>query len=105
MDPQLDPTRQDRLPPACWSCTATTAGPTRRSSRSLTWIEEADEAALEAPLPIPWFDFRVRARQGLLQVLTHSSHHRSQVLSFLGARGIEVPDLDYLLMLRERQGL
>ena len=50
------------------------------------------EIAVKAP---------VTARDGLLQVLTHSSQHRSQVLSWLSARGVATPDLDYVLMLGE----
>jgi uncharacterized damage-inducible protein DinB len=57
--------------------------------------------ALELDLGIPWFDFPVSAREGLLQVLTHSSQHRSQVLSALSARGVATPDLDYVVMVEE----
>ena len=46
----------------------------------------------------------VTARDGLLQVLTHSSQHRSQVLSWLSARGVPTPDLDYVVMLGEQRG-
>ena len=45
----------------------------------------------------------VTARDGLLQVLTHSSQHRSQVLSWLSAQGIATPDLDYVVMLSEQE--
>ena len=45
----------------------------------------------------------VTARDGLLQVLTHSSQHRSQVLSWLSAQGVSTPDLDYVLMLGEQR--
>jgi uncharacterized damage-inducible protein DinB len=38
---------------------------------------------------------------GLIQVVGHSAQHRAQVLSVLGQHGVEVPDLDYVLMLRE----
>jgi uncharacterized damage-inducible protein DinB len=48
-------------------------------------------------------DFPVTARDGLLQVLSHSSQHRSQVLSWLSARGVATPDLDYVLMLVEQR--
>jgi uncharacterized damage-inducible protein DinB len=40
-------------------------------------------------------------RDGLLQVFTHSAHHRAHVLSALGEHGLQVPDIDYLIMLRE----
>ena len=46
----------------------------------------------------------VTARDGLLQVLTHSSQHRSQVLSWLSAQGVPTPDLDYVVMLEEQRG-
>ena len=46
----------------------------------------------------------VSARDGLLQVLTHSSQHRSQVLSWLSAQGVPTPDLDYVVMLGEQHG-
>ena len=46
----------------------------------------------------------VTARDGLLQVLTHSSQHRSQVLSWLSAQGVPTPDLDYVVMLGEQHG-
>jgi uncharacterized damage-inducible protein DinB len=54
-------------------------------------------------LNVPWFTFQVTAREGLWQVLTHSAQHRSQVLSWLSAQGVETPDLDYVLMLREER--
>jgi uncharacterized damage-inducible protein DinB len=62
-------------------------------------LERITPEQLEQPLDIPWFDFPVSRRDGLLQVLTHSSQHRSQVLSWLSARGVETPDLDYVTML------
>jgi uncharacterized damage-inducible protein DinB len=43
----------------------------------------------------------VTVRDGLLQVLSHSAQHRSQVLSWLSSQGVETPDLDYVLMLQE----
>lgn len=53
-------------------------------------------------LHVPWFDFSLTKHDGLLQVLSHSAQHRAQTLSILGARGIEVPDLDYVLYVQER---
>ena len=44
----------------------------------------------------------VSARDALLQVLTHSSQHRSQVLSWLPAQGVPTPDLDNVVMLGEQ---
>jgi uncharacterized damage-inducible protein DinB len=87
-------------------------------SHDLTWfLDEVDdlgsayEAAIQAStpdslardLPIPWFAFPVTAREGLLQVLTHSAQHRSQVLSWLATQGMETPDLDYVVMLGEQR--
>ena len=69
----------------------------------LAWLAACDRPALERDLQIPWFDFPVTGEEGLLQVLSHSSQHRAQVLSVLGARGISVPELDYVLMLAEER--
>jgi uncharacterized damage-inducible protein DinB len=66
-------------------------------------LEASTPEALEFELGIPWFNFPVSAREGLRQTLTHSAQHRSQVLSWLSAQGIKTPDLDYVLMLRERR--
>jgi uncharacterized damage-inducible protein DinB len=49
-------------------------------------------------------EFPVTARDGLLQVLTHSSQHRSQVLSWFSAQRVPTPDLDYVVMLGEQRG-
>jgi uncharacterized damage-inducible protein DinB len=62
-------------------------------------LESNSPEGLEFDLAIPWFKFPVSAREGLRQVLTHSAQHRSQVLSWLSAKGIQTPDLDYVLML------
>jgi uncharacterized damage-inducible protein DinB len=43
-------------------------------------------------------------QDGLLQVFTHSAHHRAQILSALGRQGLQVPDIDYLVMTREVDG-
>ena len=56
------------------------------------------EVLLERPLAVPWFDIPLTARDGLLQVLSHSAQHRSQVLSALGAQGVEAPNIDYVFM-------
>jgi uncharacterized damage-inducible protein DinB len=64
-------------------------------------LETVTGEALQRDLQIPWFDFPVSVRDGLLQVLTHSAQHRSQVLSWLSDRAVQTPDLDYVLMLRE----
>jgi uncharacterized damage-inducible protein DinB len=66
-------------------------------------LESSSPETLEVDLGIPWFKFPVSAREGLRQTLTHSAQHRSQVLSWLSAKGIPTPDLDYVLMLREER--
>ncbi|HLH70827.1 MAG TPA: DinB family protein [Candidatus Dormibacteraeota bacterium] len=68
------------------------------------FLESADEAGLERELRLSWLPFGISVRQVLRQVLVHSAHHRSQVLSWLGARGRTAPDLDYVLMLAEERG-
>jgi uncharacterized damage-inducible protein DinB len=74
--------------------------------RDLAWLAEradqaaatieralagADEAYLDGELRPP----AISRRGGILHALTHSMHHRAQVLSTLGARGVKVPDIDY----------
>ena len=73
------------------------------NGRFIGFIDSASAANLARPLELPTFNFPITARDGLLQVLTHSSQHRAQVLSWLSAQGVATPDLDYVLMLRERQ--
>jgi uncharacterized damage-inducible protein DinB len=70
-------------------------------SAYLAAIEASTPASLERELSMPAFAFPVSAREGLLQVLTHSAQHRSQVLSWLASQGVETPDLDYVVMLGE----
>jgi uncharacterized damage-inducible protein DinB len=67
----------------------------------LRLVDSADADQLGQALNIPWFAFAVDVREGLLQVLTHSAQHRSQVLSWLSGRGTPTPDLDYVVMLSE----
>jgi uncharacterized damage-inducible protein DinB len=62
----------------------------------------ADAAFYDEPLNVPWFDFALTRRDGLLQVLSHSAQHRAQVFSVLGERGVEVPDLDYVLYVKSK---
>ncbi len=64
-------------------------------------LASADDAFLDAPLLVPWFDIALTKHDGLLQVLGHSGQHRAQVLSVLGAQGIEVPGVDYVEMVGE----
>ncbi len=72
-------------------------------SAYLRVLESSAPNGLDFDLGIPWFSFPISAREGLRQVLTHSSQHRSQVLSWLSAQGVETPDLDYVLMLGEHR--
>ena len=67
----------------------------------LRLLESATDEVLSRDLRIPWFDFPITVRDGLCQVLTHSAQHRSQVLSWLSSQGVQTPDLDYVLMMRE----
>jgi uncharacterized damage-inducible protein DinB len=69
--------------------------------RYVELVREMDEVAARRPLSVPWLDVPLTAQDGLVQVLTHSAHHRAQVFSTLGERGQRVPDLDYVLMLQE----
>ena len=69
----------------------------------LALVAGRDEAWLSSPMQVPWFDFPMTMRDGLLQTLTHSAQHRGQVLSVLGAQGVAVPDVDYVFMLRDEQ--
>ena len=74
---------------------------TEVGSAYLAAIQASTPESLQRDLSIPWFAFPVSAREGLLQVLTHSAQHRSQVLSWLASQGVETPDLDYVVMLGE----
>jgi len=67
----------------------------------LAMLAERDAAFLESELRVPWLDVPLTARDGLLQVLAHSAQHRAQILSVLGGRGVDVPDIDYVFMLSE----
>jgi uncharacterized damage-inducible protein DinB len=71
------------------------------SGEYLALLNQKDQAWLDGPLRVPWFDFPMTVHDGLIQVISHSAQHRAQVLSVLGQHGVEVPDLDYVLMLRE----
>jgi uncharacterized damage-inducible protein DinB len=71
------------------------------SGEYLTLLGQKDAAWLDGPLHVPWFNFPMTVHDGLIQVISHSAQHRAQILSVLGQHGAEVPDLDYVLMLRE----
>ncbi|HZS91937.1 MAG TPA: DinB family protein [Chloroflexota bacterium] len=64
----------------------------------LQLLADQGDALLDRDLAVPWFDFALTASDGLLQVLSHSAQHRAQVLSALGARDFEVPNIDYVFM-------
>lgn len=66
-------------------------------------LETQDEDWLDSSFTVPWFGFPMSRRDGLLQVWTHSAQHRAQILSVLGAHGIDVPDVDYIFMLSQEQ--
>jgi len=63
----------------------------------------AAEENLEHEIRVPWLDFPMTIAKGVTQVLVHNAHHRSQVFSVLGERGVKVPDLDYVVMLAKEQ--
>ena len=65
--------------------------------------DRLDGAGLEQQVEIPWFGFSISVQQVMTQVLVHCGHHRSQVFSALGAQGIKVPDLDYIVMLAKER--
>jgi len=65
-------------------------------------LKAAVASFYEEPLRVPWFDFHLTKHDGLLQVLSHSAQHRAQVFSILGGRGVEVPDLDYVLFVQAK---
>lgn len=67
-------------------------------------LAQRDPAFLNDALHVPWFSFPMTARDGLIQVVTHSTQHRAQVFSFLGGLGVTVPELDYVAMLGEAHG-
>ena len=62
-------------------------------------LSATDAGDLEKRLFVPWFGVELSLRQVILQATGHAAHHRSQVLSTLGDRGVEVPDIDYVIML------
>jgi uncharacterized damage-inducible protein DinB len=65
-------------------------------------LGEVDEVFFDAELKIPWFEHPVTRRDAFVQAMTHSIQHRAQVCSVLGERGVDVPNLDYVMMRQER---
>ena len=69
----------------------------------LEHVAGASADHLEHEIRVPWLDFQMTVGKGLTQVLVHNAHHRSQVFSVLGERGVRVPDLDYVIMLAKER--
>ena len=65
-------------------------------------LASASDDFFDQPLHVPWFDFALTKHDGLLQVLSPSPQHRAQVFSVLGQRGVEVPNLDYVLFVKSK---
>jgi uncharacterized damage-inducible protein DinB len=63
-------------------------------------LAQADDQFYGTILPVTWFDFAPTTQEALLHVLNHSAQHRAQVLSALGARGQEVPNVDFMLFVQ-----
>lgn len=66
-----------------------------------TLLGEVDEPFFDAEIKVPWFDHPITKRDAFIQAMTHSIQHRAQVCSTLGERGVEVPNLDYVMMRQE----
>ncbi|MEA2683335.1 MAG: DinB family [Chloroflexota bacterium] len=69
----------------------------------LDLVSRVDEEGLARHVQVPWLSFSTTVSDALVQVLVHSGHHRSQVFSALGERGVKVPDLDYVIMLAKER--
>jgi len=70
----------------------------------LQLLADHGDVLLDRELAVPWFDFALTTGDGLLQVLSHSAQHRAQILSTLGAQGLEVPNIDYVYMVGGADG-
>jgi uncharacterized damage-inducible protein DinB len=66
-------------------------------------VSRIDDDGLSREAEVPWLTYPTTVGEALTQVLVHSGHHRSQVFSALGERGIQVPDLDYVVMLAKER--
>jgi predicted CoA-binding protein/uncharacterized damage-inducible protein DinB len=66
-------------------------------------VGRIDAERLSGDVKVPWLNFPTTVAEALTQVLVHSGHHRSQVFSALGERGVRVPDLDYVVMLAKER--
>lgn len=66
-------------------------------------VGQIDDERLASDAKVPWLNYPTTVAEALTQVLVHSGHHRSQVFSALGERGVKVPDLDYVVMLAKER--
>ena len=55
-----------------------------------------DEAALDGSFYVPWWEREFEVRDGLLQVIAHSSQHRAEVAWALSKVGVSTGDLDHI---------
>jgi uncharacterized damage-inducible protein DinB len=73
------------------------------------YIKRVDEQDLDRPMKLPWADYvekqfgrpaaPVTYEQTMLQVISHSTHHRGQVNARLRELGVEPPFLDFIVWL------
>jgi uncharacterized damage-inducible protein DinB len=101
---ELDALQRFREQSAAFSLGAWAQRAARLGAEYRELLASADAAFYDEPLAVPWFDFALTKHDGLLQVLSHSAQHRAQVFSVLGERGVEVPDLDYVLYVKSKAG-
>lgn len=59
---------------------------------------------LEARVHVPWFGFDISVREAMLQALTHSIKHRSDVCIALPEQGVAAPGLDFIHWIEARSG-
>jgi uncharacterized damage-inducible protein DinB len=55
-----------------------------------------DEGLVQREFRIPWFERDLSVADGLLQVINHSTEHRSDLAGALTRLGITTPPLDYV---------
>ena len=73
------------------------------------FVASVDDAALAAPLVVPWMQWveqhfkrpvaGTRLGETVLQVISHTTHHRAQASARLRALGGEPPNVDYIAWL------
>ncbi len=63
--------------------------------------EEKGAVDLDRRFRVPWFDCDLTVEQGLLQVLTHSVEHRSDLARALSEAGVPPPPLDFVVFATE----